>query len=436
MPAPNSNGRMAAGRSRPRFLTRHRGQKASNSGRCPDAWARRLKWSRRVLNAIETMTQRAYLDWNATAPLHRRARDAMIVAMDLVGNPSSVHAEGRAARRLVEEARGQLAALVGAEPGNIIFTSGGTEANMLALSPATGPGRYERLLISAIEHPAVMAGGSFPAAAVEKVPVTAQGVIDLSALRRALSSGGRALVSVMLANNETGVVQPICEVARLVHEAGSLLHVDAVQALGRIPCDIRPLGADLMTVSGHKIGGPKGAGALVKRDQALHIEPLITGGGQERRARAGTENVVGIAGFGAAAAAVQAEFAAEVGNVGALRGMIEHGIRATSPDAVIYGADVERVPNTTLFSVPGMRAETAVIAFDLDGVAVSSGAACSSGKVTPSHVLLAMGVPPLLARGAVRVSVGPTTAESEVEHFLSAWRKLFSSLTNRQEKAA
>jgi cysteine desulfurase len=381
------------------------------------------------------MTERAYLDWNATAPLRREARAAMHAAMDVAGNPSSVHAEGRAARRLIEEARVQLAALMGAEADNIVFTSGGTEANMLALSPATGTGRYERLLVSAIEHPTVIAGGRFPAAAVEKVPVTQQGVIDLVALRRALSAGGRALVSVMLANNETGVVQPICEVARLVHEAGALLHVDAVQALGRIPCDIKPLDADLMTVSAHKIGGPKGVGALVKRDRALHVEPLMTGGGQERRARAGTENVVGIAGFGAAAAA-QAGLDAEVAHIAMLRGKIEQGIKAISPDAVIFGADAERLANTTLFSVPGMKAETAVIAFDLDGVAVSSGSACSSGKVTPSHVLAAMRVPPALARGAVRASIGATTAESEVEHFLGAWRRLYSSLTNRQERAA
>src|ERR1044071_3628226 len=189
------------------------------------------------------MTERAYLDWNATAPLRREARAAMHAAMDVAGNPSSVHAEGRAARRLIEEARLQLAALMGAEADNIVFTSGGTEANMLALSPATGTGRYERLLVSAIEHPAVIAGGRVPAAAGEKVPVTQQGVVDLVALRRARSTGGRALVSVMLANNETGIVQPICEVARLVHEAGALLHVDAVPALGRIPCDIKPLGA-------------------------------------------------------------------------------------------------------------------------------------------------------------------------------------------------
>ena len=382
------------------------------------------------------MTERAYLDWNATAPLRREARDAMVAALAAVGNPSSVHAEGRAARQLIEKAREQVATLLGGEPRNVVFTSGGTEANTLALSPRIGTRHCERLLVSAIEHPSVLVGGRF--GAVEKIPVTADGCVDLPALRRALSaSSGCALVSIMLANNETGTVQPIPEAARLVHEAGGLLHVDAVQAVGRIPCDIKALGADLLTVSGHKIGAPKGVGALVKADEALHLaDPLIKGGGQERGARAGTENVAGIAGFGAAAAVVRREFAAEAERLAVLRDRLERGIQEISPAAVIFGARLERVPNTVLFAVPGMKAETAIIALDLDGVAVSSGSACSSGKVTPSHVLAAMGVSPALARGAVRVSVGASTAESEIEHFLSAWRKLYSSLTNRQEKAA
>jgi cysteine desulfurase len=381
------------------------------------------------------MTQRAYLDWNATAPLRPQAHAAVAAALAAVGNPSSVHAEGRAARRLVEEARGAVAALVGAEPGNVVFTSGGSEANMLALSPAIGGRAFDRLLVSAIEHPSVLAGGRF--GRVATIPVTPDGLVDLGALARGLAAGtGRPLVSVMLANNETGVVQPVCEVARIVHEADGLLHVDAVQAAGRIPCDIKALGADLLTISGHKIGAPKGVGALVKAAAGLQIDPLITGGGQERRARAGTENVLGIAGFGAAAAEARHELASEAVRMAALRDRLEQGILQISPDAIIFGVDVERVPNTTLFAVPGMKAETAVIGFDLAGVAVSSGAACSSGKVAPSHVLAAMRVPPALARGAVRISLGPTTTESEIDHFLDAWRKLASSLTNRQEKAA
>jgi cysteine desulfurase len=378
------------------------------------------------------MTERAYLDWNATAPLRPQARAAMVAALDVTGNPSSVHAEGRRTRHLVENAREQVAALVGAEPRNVIFTSGGTEANALALSPRTGGG-FGRLLVSAIEHASVLAGGRFQA--VEKIPVTPAGYIDLSALRRMLK-GAPALVSVMLANNETGVVQPVCEAARLVHEAGGLLHVDAVQAAGRIPCDIKVLGADLATVSAHKIGGPMGVGALVKAREAIHIEPLIRGGGQERGARSGTEMVPNIAGFGAAAALIKTETATESAAVAALRDRLEQGIIQIAPEAVIFGRAAERVPNTTLFTVEGMKAETAIIAFDLDGVAVSSGSACSSGKVAPSHVLAAMGVAPALAQGAVRVSLGPTTTAADIDRFLDAWRKRFASLTNRREMAA
>jgi cysteine desulfurase len=387
---------------------------------------------------------RVYLDWNATAPLREEARAAMVAALASVGNPSSVHAEGRAARRLVEDARGEVAALTGAEPRNVVFTSCGTEANMLALSPATGAGpgaaACGRLLVSAIEHPSVLSGGRFPAAAVERVPVTAAGVVDLAALARRLAAlaaeGTRPLLSLMLAGNETGTLQPVSQAARLTHEAGGLLHVDAVQGAGRIPCDIRVLGADLLTLSGHKLGAPKGVGALIRRDEALALDPLVKGGGQERGARAGTENVAAIAGFGAAAAAARANLERERAHMAALRHTLEAGLKAISPDVIIFGAEAERLPNTTLFTVPGMKAETAVIAFDLDGVAVSSGAACSSGKVTPSHVLAAMGVSPPLARGAVRVSLGPATAESDVDRFLAAWRKLFQSLANRRDIAA
>jgi cysteine desulfurase len=366
------------------------------------------------------MTDRIYLDWNATAPLRPDAREAMLAALDLVGNPSSVHAEGRAARRLIEEARAKVAALVGAEPRNVVFTSGGTEANMLALSPSS---RIRKLLVSAVEHPSVLAGGRFPAAAVERVPVTADGRIDLAALQGRLAvSAESVMVSLMLANNETGVVQPVSEAAALVHAAGGLLHVDAVQAAGRIPCDINALGADLLTVSGHKIGAPKGVGALIRRDAALDLpDPLIRGGGQERGLRAGTENVAGIAGFGAAAAAALAGLSAAGARMAKLRDRLEAGLAAASPEVVVFGAGAERVPNTTLYATAGIKAETAIIALDLAGVAVSSGAACSSGTVQPSHVLAAMGVPPQLAPGAIRVSLGPSTAESEVDGFIAAW---------------
>src|SRR5262245_45378715 len=385
------------------------------------------------------MTERAYLDWNATAPLRPQARAAMIAALDAVGNPSSVHAEGRAARHLVEAARDAVAALVGAEARNVVFTASGTEANMLALSPRTGGG-CARLLASAIEHPSVRAGGRFAGAAVETVAVAPTGVVDLAQLEARLAALSaervRPLVSLMLANNETGVVQPVSEAARLVHEAGGLLHVDAVQAAGRMPCDINALGADLMTLSGHKIGAPKGVGVLIRRDADLALDPLVTGGGQERGSRAGTENVAGIAGFGAAAAVAAADIATDSARVRPLRDRLEAGLLQATPAAVIFGAEASRLPNTTLFAAPAVKAETAVIGFDLEGVAVSSGAACSSGKVAPSHVLAAMGVLPQVGRGAVRVSLGPTTTEADVERFLAAWIKVSGALLNKAKGIA
>jgi cysteine desulfurase len=380
------------------------------------------------------MTERIYLDWNATAPLRSEARAAALAALGVIGNPSSVHGEGRTARRLIEQAREQVAALVGAEPRNVVFTSGGTEANMLALVPM---GARERLLTSAIEHPSVLAGGRFPSGNVERLPVTGDGQIDLAALEQRLAAlRDRALVSIMAANNETGVIQPVAQAARLVHSAGGLLHVDAVQAAGRIGWDISAMGADLVTLSAHKIGGPKGVGALIGRTGLDAFKPLITGGGQERGARAGTENVAGIAGFGAAAAAARATLAAEAARMGALRERLEIGLTSASPEVVVFGVEAERLPNTTLFAASGMKAETAVIAFDLEGVAVSAGAACSSGKVQPSHVLAAMGVPPLLARAAVRVSLGPTTTESDVDGFIEAWIKLSGALLRQSEGIA
>jgi len=367
------------------------------------------------------MATQAYFDWNATAPLRPQAKAAVTAALETTGNPSSVHASGRAARRLVEDARDKVAALVGATRREVVFTSGGTEANALALSPALG----DSLLASAIEHPSVRSGGRF--AAVEDVPVTAAGVVDLLALENLLKGRTRPLVSLMLANNETGVIQPVAEAAALVHAAGGLLHIDAVQGPGRIACDFKALGADLMTLSAHKIGGPQGVGALIVRD-GLTLDALIRGGGQERSARAGTENVAGIAGFGAAAEAVRQEFAAETARMAGLRDELEAGIKAVAAKAIIFGAESPRLPNTTLFSVPGMKAETAVIAFDLEGVAVSSGAACSSGKVAPSHVLAAMGVVPELAGGAIRVSLGYATTSECVGIILKAWAKLAKGL--------
>lgn len=387
------------------------------------------------------MAEKAYLDWNATAPLRPQAQAAMLAAFDLVGNPSSVHGEGRAARRLVEHARERVAALVGAQPRDVVFTSGGTEANMLALTPAIDGGRdralCDRLLISAIEHVSVRTGGRFPQSSVEDVPVSREGLVDLAQLERRLSklSGHRPLVSIMLANNETGIIQPVKTAAVLVHVAGGLLHVDAVQGPGRIAFDINDLGADLLTLSAHKFGGPKGVGALIKLPD-LHIDAQIKGGGQERGQRAGTENVAGIAGFGAAADAVMDEFETETKQMAAIHDLLEADIRKICPEAVIFGSELDRLPNTTLFTAPGMKAETAVIAFDLEGVAVSSGSACSSGKVAASHVLAAMGVAPEHARGAIRVSLGPATTKIEVAAFLGAWAKLAEALYKGRTIAA
>jgi cysteine desulfurase len=383
------------------------------------------------------MVERSYFDWNATAPMRPQAVEALREALEVPGNPSSVHAEGRAARQLVEEAREDVAALVAARPGDVIFTSSGTEANMLALTPAiqTADERRprEKLLISAIEHSSVRTGGRFPRDAVADIAVDAEGRVDLAVLAEALVGTSRPLVSIMLANNETGVVQPIMQAAAIVHAAGGLLHVDAVQVAGRIACDINALGADLLTLSAHKIGGPKGVGALIRAREDIHFpDPLIRGGGQERGLRAGTENVAGIAAFGAAAAAVRRQGAAEADHMRALRDKLENGLKAVTPAAVIFGAQAERLPNTTLFAAEGMKAETAVISFDLEGIAVSSGAACSSGKVQPSHVLAAMGISPTLTRGAVRLSLGWTTTETDIERFLGAWRKLATALSKGQ----
>ena len=376
------------------------------------------------------MSERAYFDWNATAPLRQEARAAMVTTLGLTGNASSVHAEGRAVRRLVEAARAQVAGLVGAEAKGVTFTSGATEANMLALTAAIEIGGVkslrDRLFVSAIEHPSVRSGGRFSADAVEELPVTGAGVVDLHALRSALARAERPFVSVMLANNETGVIQPIADIAAIVHAANGVLHVDAVQGPGRIACRIGELGADLMSLSAHKLGGPQGAGALVSRGD-IHIgEPLIKGGGQERGLRAGTENVAAIAGFGAAAAvsANQADAARMAGS----RDRLEAGIKAILPEALIFGESAPRLPNTTLFAFPVMKAETAIISFDLNGIAVSSGSACSSGKVQASHVLAAMGVEPALAQGAVRVSLGWSTSESDIENLLDALTKVVSSL--------
>jgi cysteine desulfurase len=377
-----------------------------------------------------SMPDRVYLDWNATAPLRPEAREAMAAAFEVSGNPSSVHAEGRQARGLVEQARATIAGAVGALPRNVVFTSGGTEANALALTPGLRRGSgfpVKRLLVSAIEHASVLAAGRFPTEAISSVGVTSTGLVDLDRLRATLEGGPPALVSVMLANNETGAVQPVAEAAEIAHAAGGLLHVDAIQAFGKIPCNINAISADLVSLSAHKVGGPKGVGAVVLADGLLGPEPLLLGGGQELGRRAGTENVAGIAGFGAAAKAAMLVLERDAIRLESLQDRLENGLRQT-PGVIVFADAVARLPNTTLFTVPGLKAETAVIGFDLAGIAVSSGSACSSGKVQPSHVLEAMGFGPELAEGAVRLSLGWSTSDADVDRCLQAWRKLADTL--------
>jgi cysteine desulfurase len=362
-----------------------------------------------------------YLDWNATAPLRREAAAAMAAAFSHCGNPSSVHRWGRSARRLVEDARAAVAALVGAVPDGVIFTSGGTEANNLALA---GSGRA-RLLVSAIEHASVLQA----APAAEHVPVDASGIVVLDALDHLLAADPRpALVSVMLANNETGVIEPAAAIAAVAHRHGALFHCDAVQAAGRLPLDGRALGADLLTWSAHKLGGPPGVGALVL-SRELDLAPLIRGGGQEEGRRAGSENLPGIAGFAAAAAAAAAEIAAYE-RVRALRDALEAAVAALAPDAVVCGAAAPRLPNTAAIAMPGMPAETQVIALDLDGVMVSAGAACSSGRVRASHVLAAMGLDPELVGSTIRVSLGWSTTQADIDRFIESWAALYRRRRN------
>ena len=374
-----------------------------------------------------TKTERTYLDWNATAPLLPAAREAMVAALDLAGNPSSVHGEGRAARMLVEAARRDVAALVGAEPAHVVFTSGATEAANLVLTPDFRMGRTPlaigRLYVSAIEHPAIREGGRFARENVAIVPVTPEGIVDLAALEALLAEHdketGLPMVAVMLANNETGIVQPVEAVAGIVRRHGGLLVVDAVQAVGRMPVDIAALDADVLILSSHKLGGPKGAGALVTRGEVLMPAPLIRGGGQEKGHRSGTENPAALAGF---AAAARAASAGPAEGVERLRDRLEAGMRAVANDVIVHGARVERLCNTTFFSLPGLKTETGQIAFDLEGIALSAGSACSSGKVGQSHVLTAMGFDAGL--GGLRVSLGPSTGEADVERFLSAFGRI------------
>jgi cysteine desulfurase len=366
---------------------------------------------------------RAYLDWNAGAPLRPEARVAVLAALDLAGNPSSPHSEGRRLRAMVEDAREEVAALAGAKPAELVFTSGATEANNAVLA-----GGWRSILLAGIEHDSVLTpsrnlalGGK---ARIVALAVGANGRIDAEHVARGAreaANTGPALLSLQLANNETGIMQPVAAAAEAARSQGLAAHTDAVQAAGRIAVDFKALGVDYLSLSAHKIGGPKGAGALVIRDGAA-LPPLIAGGGQERRRRAGTENVPAIAGFGAAARAAVHDLET-IERVRTLRDRIEAEIRAVTPSAVVIGADAERLPNTTSVALPGASAETLVIALDLAGVAVSAGAACSSGKVGASHVLEAMGLEPALARAAIRVSLGWGSTAKDVKAFAEAWAR-------------
>ncbi|MCF4164528.1 cysteine desulfurase [Zavarzinia compransoris] len=357
-----------------------------------------------------------YLDYNAGAPARPAVVDAVVAALAIGGNPSSVHRAGRLARRAIEDARETVAETVGAEASEVIFTSGGTEANNLALLGAVRRGLAARLIVSAIEHDSIRAAAEGAGVPVALVPVDRDGVVDLDALDRLLADGqGPALVSVMLANNETGVIQPVAEVARIARGHGALVHSDAVQALGKGAVDFSALDVDMMTVSAHKIGGPAGVGALVKR-AGIDLLPLSLGGGQDYGRRPGTENLAGIAGFAAAAKCLGGD-----ADVTALRDRLEREVLAQVPGTRIFGAGAARVGNTACIGLSNVKAETQVMALDLAGVLVGAGSACSSGKVRPSPVLTAMGESEAVARSAIRVSLGWASVAGDVDRFLAAY---------------
>jgi cysteine desulfurase len=382
---------------------------------------------------------RAYLDWNASAPISDVARGAMLAALDFAANASSVHAEGRAARHLIDEARGDVAALVGAKAENVVFTSGATEAAATLLTPRYRMGRsplaVSRVYVLATDHPCVLCGGQFPADKLMAIGVDENGVVGIPALRDALArhdkNEGLALVAMHVANNETGVIQPIAEIGKVAREVGAIVVFDAAQAAGRILLDISDGSADFLILSSHKLGGPKGTGAIVAASGLMMPAPLLPGGGQEHGHRAGTENVAAIAGFGAAAREARAAVA-DTSALRAMRDAIGAEILRLAPDAIFYGMDAERLPNTIYFSLPGLKAETAQIAFDLAGVALSAGSACSSGRVGPSHVLKAMGHD---GEGGLRISIGPRTTSAEVELFRTALAGIAARRSAKREAA-
>lgn len=382
---------------------------------------------------------RAYLDYNASAPLLTAAREAMLAALDVAGNPSSVHNEGRAARRLIDSARRDVAALVNGKPEHVTFTSGATEAAATLLTPDWQMGRAAlrmgRLYVCEADHPCLLNGGRFPEAQVTRIGVDADGLLRLDVLAQVLSrhdkADGLPLVAIHAANNETGVIQPFQDIAAVVKAAGGVLVLDAVQAAGRISLDITAGYADYLILSSHKIGGPQGSGAIVAAADLMMPKPLILGGGQEKGHRGGTENLAAIAGFGAAAKLALAGLA-DMEVVHSRRDELEAMIMALVSDAEIFGRRAERLANTTFFAIPTLKAETAQIAFDLAGVALSAGSACSSGKVGPSHVLKAMGHDNL---GALRVSIGPGTSAGDIDRFRVALASIAARHAGRDRAA-
>ncbi|MBF0340571.1 MAG: cysteine desulfurase [Magnetococcales bacterium] len=367
-----------------------------------------------------------YLDHNATSPPRPGVAEAVLATMNRIeGNPSSVHGAGRAARQTLDEARRAVASLVGTHESRVIFTSGGTESNHLAILGVAEMAEFQGALVtSAVEHPSVL----LPCAKAEqrgmkilRLPVDGQGVIRLEDLRVALDPSVR-LVSIMAANNETGVLQPIREIGALCRQAGIPFHCDATQWAGKLPLAADAIPADLLTLSAHKLGGPKGCGALIVA-AALQLAPQLNGGGQERGRRSGTENLPGIAGFGAVASLVVADIEAESARITSLREKLEEGLLKTIPDAFILGAAAPRLPNTTALALPGVDGETLVMTLDLAGFAIGSGAACSSGKNTPSHVPLAMGLDQELIRSVTRISLGWDSTEHAVDRFIHTFHR-------------
>ncbi len=375
---------------------------------------------------ISAMKDQIYIDYNASAPLRKEARVLMIEIMDMPHNASSVHSFGRKGRAYIEKAREQVANLVGAPSAQVIFNSGATEANNTVLHHFTGA----TILVSATEHLSVLESQND----LIKIPVDNNGLIDLSVFEALLTKEKPALVSIMLANNETGVIQPIVELSALAHKHGALFHCDAVQAVGRMPVNISELGVDFMTISSHKIGGPQGVGAIILG--LCGITPtLLYGGGQEKKARAGTENVAGIAGFGAAAELAKQELK-QFQHLEELRDNFEKNLKDISPEIIIHGKNAPRTANTSLFSLPGAHTETMMIAFDLEGIAISNGSACSSGTVRASYVLEAMGYKKDITSSALRISIGWDTKQSDLERFLDVWSDIYNRIQNKMSAHA